>query len=237
MTWSIASTVNPRYGHEASRSVQQCRVDVTLVCREVDEARRSHYTRRVARRRIRAIVVAVAVVVSIGLALSVLELVVIVGGRGTSMAPTIPLCEGRAIAEGFTYRLRDPQRGEIAVFHASGELGGRFTPDASASGSLEKRVIGIPGDTVVGQGGWVVVNGEQADAIRTPEFASVHLDDDEYFVLGDNRTFSQDSRDFGPVNRDAIFARTVLVYWPVERFGIPTYEKNEIRTPPGDASC
>jgi len=190
----------------------------------------------VTRRRVLAVGVVVAVVVSIGLALVLSELVLIVGG-GASMAPAIPACEGRAIAEGFTYRLRDPHRGEIAVFHASGELGGTFTPDASASGSLEKRVIGIPGDTVVGRGGWVVVNGDRADAIRTPEFAAVHLDDDEYFVLGDNRTFSQDSRDFGPVNRDAIFARTVLIYWPVGRFGIPTYEKGAIRTPPGDPFC
>jgi signal peptidase I len=191
----------------------------------------------VTRRRVLVVVVVVAVVVSIGLALSLSELVVIVGGGGASMAPTIPACEGRAIAEGFTYRLRDPHRGEIAVFHASGELGGTFTPDASASGSLEKRVIGIPGDTVVGRGGWVLVNGNRADAIRTPEFAAVHLDDDDYFVLGDNRTFSQDSRDFGPVHRDAIFARTVLIYWPVGRFGVPTYEKKAIRTPPGAPFC
>jgi len=191
----------------------------------------------VTRRRVLAIVAFVVVVVSLGLALVLSELVVLVGGGGASMAPTIPACGGGAIAEGFTYRFRDPHRGEIAVFHASGELGGTFTPDASASGGLEKRVVGIPGDTVVGRGGWVLVNGNRADAIRTPEFPAVHLEDDEYFVLGDNRTFSQDSRDFGPVRRNAIFARTVLIYWPLGRFGVPTYETKAIRTPPGEPFC
>jgi hypothetical protein len=72
--------------------------------------------------------------------------------------------------------------------HASGELGGAFTPDASASGGLEKRIVGIPGDTVVGRGGWAFVNGNRADAIRTREFTAVHLEDDEYFVLGDKQS-------------------------------------------------
>jgi signal peptidase I len=191
----------------------------------------------VTRRRVLVVVAVLAVIVLLGFALLLSELVVLIGPGGASMAPTIPTCKGRAIAEGFTYRFRDPHRGEIAVFHASGELGGTFTPDANASGSLEKRVVGIPGDTVVGQGGWVLVNGRKADAIRTPEFAAVRLDDDEYFVLGDNRTFSQDSRDFGPVPRDAIFARTVLIYWPLGRIGVPEYEKTATRRPPGDPSC
>jgi signal peptidase I len=99
-------------------------------------------------------------------ALSVTELLLMVGGRGTSMAPTMPACNGRGLAEGFTYRFRDPHRGEIVVFHASGEFGGAFTPDPNASGSLEKRVIGIPGDTVVGRGGRVLVNGTEADDIH-----------------------------------------------------------------------
>jgi signal peptidase I len=163
------------------------------------------------------------------------ELLLVVGGRGASMSPTVPACNGRALAEGFTYRLRDPHRGEIVVFHASGELGGDFKPDPNASGSLGKRVIGIPGDTVVGRGERVLVNGAEADDIETSPFPRVRLGSDEYFVLGDNRIFSQDSRDFGPVPRDAIFARTILVVWPLGKLGVPGYDKTLV--PLGDPLC
>ena len=107
------------------------------------------------------------------------------------MAPTVPACSGRGVAEGFTYRFRNPHSGEIVVFHARGELGADWTPDPTAGNSLEKRLIGVPGDTVVGRNGRVFVNGAKADDIETPEFASVRLGADEYFVLGDNRTYSR----------------------------------------------
>jgi signal peptidase I len=187
------------------------------------------------RRRRVLILVAAAVAVIVVVTLNLAELLLIVGGRGASMAPTIPACNGRAVAEGFTYRIRDPHRGELVVFHASGELGGSFSPDPDASGSLDKRVIGIPRDSVVGRAGRVFVNGTKADDIRTPPFAAVKLGGDEYFVLGDNRTYSQDSRDFGPVPRDAIFARVVLVVWPLGRVGVPVYDKTS--EPAGGPLC
>ena len=96
-------------------------------------------------------------------------------------------------------------------------------------------MIGIPGETVVGRGGRVLVDGIAADSIRTPPFPSVRLGRGDYFVLGDNRTFSQDSRDFGPAPRDAIFARTVLVIWPLPKIGVPEYDKTHV--PPGAPLC
>jgi signal peptidase I len=96
-------------------------------------------------------------------------------------------------------------------------------------------VIGIPGDTVVGRNGRVFVNRKKADDIPTASFPAVHLGPKQYYVFGDNRSYSEDSRDFGPVPRNAIFARLVLIYWPLGRFGTPGYNKKLI--PPGAIAC
>lgn len=149
-----------------------------------------------------------------------------------SMAPTLPPCNGRHLDEDFTYRFRDPHRGEIVLFHARGELGGTITPDAhSHQLGITKRVIGVPGDTVVGRNGLVYVDGAKADDIPTRAFPKVHLAKDQYYVLGDNRSASEDSRVFGPVPRNAIYGRVVLVFWPLGHLGIPGYNKH--LKPPG----
>ena len=178
---------------------------------------------------------AVAIAILALLALSNLwwELWRISGAQGTfSMAQALPPCNGQTLIEGFTYHFRDPHRGEIATFHARGQIGGEITPDPhSHQLELNKRVIGIPGDTVVGRGNRVYVNGQKADDIPTKPFPAVHLGDKQYFVMGDNRSVSYDSRDFGPVPRGAIFARAVLILWPLGRIGVPRYDKSQV--PPG----
>jgi signal peptidase I len=160
----------------------------------------------------------------------------VVGGGGASNAPTIPACNGRYLAEGFTYHVRDPHRGEMVVIHARGRLGGSITPDPNARDlNLTKRVIGIPGDVVVGRNGRVFVNGRRADDITTAPFGQTRLGRSQYYVLGDNRGEAQDSRAFGPVPRAAIFGRVFLIYWPLGRFGTPGYDKDLV--PPGPVSC
>ena len=189
---------------------------------------------RLRRKRVVIPVATTVGVVALVAVLSWTSLVVLGRAVGTSsMSPTIPACDGRWLTEGFTYRFRDPLRGEIAVFRARGQIGEAVVPDPEARDlNIGKRVIGIPGDSVVGRGGRVFVNGKKADDIPTDPFPQTRLGDEEYFALGDNRSFSQDSRAFGPVPRDAIFGRTVLIYWPLGRFGVPGYDKDLV--PPGD---
>jgi signal peptidase I len=153
-------------------------------------------------------------------------------GGSSGMAPTLPGCNARWMSEGFTYHFRDPQRGEIVAIHVRRTSVGSLRPDPSARAfALSQRVIGKPGDTVVGRGERVFVDGKAADDIPTSSFPPVHLGDDEYFVLGDNRNSVDDSRDFGPVPRKAIFARVILIYSPLGRFGPPGYDKH--LKPPG----
>ena len=184
-------------------------------------------------RRVWILIATLIVIVVLVAVLSVTGLILTGYAQGTfSMAPTLPACNGRHLDEDFTYRFRDPHRGEIVLFHARGAIGGTITPDPKSTQlGITKRVIGIPGDKVVGRNGRVFVDGKKADDIPTDPFRAVKLGHGQYFVLGDNRSASEDSRAFGPVPRKAIYGRVVLVFWPLGRFGVPRYDKH--LKPPG----
>jgi signal peptidase I len=93
--------------------------------------------------------------------------------------------------------------------------------------SYIKRVIALPGDDLRIDHGVVYVNGNQVkeryvpasyrDDRSQPEMV---LPEGEYFVMGDHRLISKDSRDFGPVPRDLIYGRAAFVYWPVDQAGV-----------------
>jgi signal peptidase I len=124
----------------------------------------------------------------------------------------------------------------MVVIHARVNRGFVITPDPHARDlNLTKRVIGVPGDMVVGRNDRVFVLNGRADDIPTARFLSTHLGPKQYFVLGDNRRESQDSRDFGQVPRAATFGRVFLIYRPLGRFGTAGYNRH--LTPPGRVMC
>ena len=135
--------------------------------------------------------------------------------EGTSMMPSLDDQE-RIFINKFVYRIEPIQRGDIVVF--------RYPRDPAKS--FIKRVIGIAGDRVRINSGRVYLNGKMlvedyvprayADDRSYPEIA---VPPDCYFVLGDHRSLSNDSRDFGPVDVGYIYGKAVFGYWPMDKMG------------------
>lgn len=147
--------------------------------------------------------------------------------KGASMEPNFYDHEYLIIDE-LSYRFNDPVRGEIVVF--------RYPNDPSQF--FIKRVIGLPGETVRIEGGSVVIKntvhpqGLKLDepylstSMRTSGGEEIKLGPQEYYLLGDNRTSSLDSRQFGALARDYIVGRVWIRGWPIDRmtrFLAPTY--------------
>jgi signal peptidase I len=188
---------------------------------------------------LRWIIRALAILVMVVAALVVLdfaELLVPVEPDDTaSMADTIPACDGRVLAEGLAYRLRDPEPGDVVAVHAA-ETEGEIIPDEDADDrTLVLRVAAGPGDAIVGRAGRVWVNDVKLDDITTEPFPRVTVPNEQYFLLGDNRSAAVDSRTFGPVLGNAIFARVFAVYWPVREVSFRLDQGSG--TPPGAIDC
>ncbi len=137
--------------------------------------------------------------------------------EGTSMMPTLEN-EERIFINKFVYKFGfEPiERGDMVVFW--------FPKDPTKS--YIKRVIGVPGDTVEVREGTVFINGAPlAESYVSAEFrdslsvAAQTVKQDEFFVLGDHRNSSNDSRSWGTVPRSYIYGKAVFVYWPLDRLG------------------
>jgi signal peptidase I len=153
-----------------------------------------------------------------------------------AMAPAIPSCGGRVVAEGLTYKFSDPHPGDVVVIHAARNPDGTIIPDKDATDiDLVLRVAAGPNDEIVGRDGAVFVNNVKFDEIETAPFGKVTLGGDQYFVLGDNRSAAVDSRVFGPVQRSDIYARALLSVWPLPDFGL--LGDRVTGAPPGPAGC
>ena len=138
---------------------------------------------------------------------------------GSSMEPKLSNNDN-LIVDKITYRFKDPERYDIIVFPFEYEDNTYYI----------KRIIGLPGETVyIDKEGNIYINGEVLEeaygreVIREPgrAYEPITLGDDEYFVMGDNRNNSTDSRDpsVGNVKKDRIIGRAWLRIWPFNRFG------------------
>lgn len=113
------------------------------------------------------------------------------------------------------FALRSPNRGEVIVFH--------YPRDATKD--FVKRVIGLPGETVEIREGTTFING---DAIDEPYLTATdrsssrltRLGQEEYYVMGDNRRGSNDSRNWGPVSEELLLGKVWFVYWPLSELGL-----------------
>ena len=139
---------------------------------------------------------------------------------GSSMEPKLSN-EDNLIVDKITYRFREPERYDIIVF--------AFRHDERTF--YIKRIIGLPGETVyIDEDGTIFINDEPLvegygkEVIEDPgrAYSPITLADDEYFVLGDNRNNSSDSRSssVGNIKRDSIIGRAWLRIWPLDKFGL-----------------
>jgi signal peptidase I len=148
----------------------------------------------------------------------------------SSMEPTLHCAEpqpgclanysDRVLANRFIYHFRDPHRGDIVVFN---------TPPLAlekcgAGGTFVKRIIGLPGDTVSERKGRVSINGRPVDEPYVPQSernpqanGRWTVPQGAYFMMGDNRAQSCDSREWGSVPRSDLIGPVFAVYWPPQR--------------------
>jgi signal peptidase I len=136
--------------------------------------------------------------------------------EGTSMLPMLQ-DQDRLFINKMAYRVGEIHRGDVVVF--------LYPRDHEKS--YIKRVIALPGDDLRIDHGQVYVNGDKvaekyvpkrfADDRSQPEMT---VPANEYFVMGDHRSISSDSRDFGPVDRELIYGKAAFVYWPMDQAGV-----------------
>jgi signal peptidase I len=126
------------------------------------------------------------------------------------------------LANRLVYRLRAPRRGEVVVARAPAAA----RRQCGVGGTLVKRLIGLPGETVSERDGFVSVDGRRLREPYLDLFERDHaprhtwrVPRGDYFLMGDNRAASCDSREFGPVARRDILGRAALIYWPPGRIG------------------
>ncbi|HZC04144.1 MAG TPA: signal peptidase I [Ktedonobacterales bacterium] len=150
---------------------------------------------------------------------------------GPSMQPGLHTDE-RVLVNSLAYTFHGPARGDVIVFH----------PPIAPNERYIKRVIGLPGDTITLTANQVIVNGVPLDETyitpappgetENPEPETIKLNESQYFVMGDNRTNSEDSRFFGPITQSGIIGKAEFVVWPLTSIhAIDTYPSEYQQVP------
>lgn len=191
-----------------------------------------------------AVIVATALALALGIQAFVVKPYRIPSG---SMLPTLHINQ-RVLVNRIGARFTSPSVGQIIVFHPpknydqgcadpgqgadrAGQPGGQACDVPQAKESSEtfiKRVVGLPGDRISIDNGHVIRNGvPERDPYTVPCYSSgtcnfpgtIRIPADEYYMMGDNRPNSEDSRFWGPVPKRWIIGRAILTYWPPSRLG------------------
>jgi len=136
--------------------------------------------------------------------------------EGTSMLPRLE-DRDRLFINKFVYHISAIERDDVVVFH--------YPRDPEKS--YIKRVIALPGDKLRIDRGVVYLNGNRLIENYVPQeyrdtrsMAEMIVPDDTYFMMGDHRSISSDSREFGPVERGLVYGKAVFVYWPTRDAGV-----------------
>jgi signal peptidase I len=174
-----------------------------------------------------AILIVVAIVIAIVIKTFLFQAFYI---PSDSMVPTLKTHD-RVIVNKLSYKLHPVHRGDIIVFKTpKGPNGKPIDPTIK---DLIKRVIGLPGETISSRNGQVYINGEPLAEPYLPKgtvtnceqfvpdcFPPGPLPTNEFFVMGDNRGGSRDSRYFGPISKSEIVGRAFVRVWPFTRLGL-----------------
>lgn len=129
-----------------------------------------------------------------------------------SMEPTLQI-QDHIIVNKFGYRFWEPQRGDIMVFKYP----------LNPKKDFVKRLIAKPGERVEIRNSKIYINGRQLEekylpaGLRYPDFGPVVVPENSYWMMGDNRNNSDDSRVWGPLPRENVIGKAMLVYWPLDR--------------------
>lgn len=138
-----------------------------------------------------------------------------------SMVPRLQT-DDRVLVNKFAYDLRDPSRGDVVVFRTPPNAKGITGMD-----DLVKRLVGLPGETIEGRDGRIYINNKVIKEpylppnLQSTTFAPVRIPANSYFMLGDNRQYSNDSTHWGPASRDLFVGPVFVTIWPLDRIDVP----------------